>query len=158
MKIERLLLKNCSLGDDRLATILKMFARFKTLKSLIIRQNTVGPLSMKIILEMIQRGESVITELRLDYCAMQASNTEELLLNLAEHNQLAVLSLAKAPLGGEGFGLLTEFLDYSAVDLAEVGLQEINLRPEQYLELLEVLQRHKSMKTINLALNNLCSV
>lgn len=152
--ITRCVLDNNGLADDLLALLLEGLVNQKHYKSLIIRNNTFGELSLAKLGPSLERRMPInVTELRLINCKISAASTEQL-LRLLENTQLCRFSLVNANLTSENFQRLLTIIETSNT-LTELDISWNCLRHKSFVGLFELLKSNTRLQSLNISWNSL---
>lgn len=91
--INSIILENNGLRDQSTALMVSAMDQLKSLQKIVIKNNVVGPLSLKSLQQVLSRQQGLLVELRIAKVRLSKETTEGILSSILENNTLKKLSM-----------------------------------------------------------------
>lgn len=152
----KLFIDNCNLTGDQFSEILEATAQHKNFKSIIYRKNHVN-MDAIVSLDSFhnRRAPNHLHELKFFDCNLSSTMIQRLMLEMTEANtKLRSLAIVGNPQTNESLKSMIHFVSESNF-LRELDLSWTSVQPSQWLDLLESVKNHVSLRKLNLSHNRL---
>ncbi|XP_042546009.1 NACHT, LRR and PYD domains-containing protein 3-like [Dipodomys spectabilis] len=152
--IENLVLSECSLSAACCETLAQVLCFNKSLTKLLLINNKIGDLGLKLLCEGLKRPDCQLKDLALWTCHLTAACCQDLCNALYTNEHLTDLDLSDNALGDEGIKVLCEGLEHPSCKLQTLWIAECHLTDECSGALSSVLNRNSTLVLLDLSGNN----
>ena len=148
--LRKIILERNSLVDDMLSFIIKGIAHTKTMRSICIYHNEVGPKSCEALQSFLEKTLQ-LEELRLNSCRMNTIFVNEILSQIKKRpNCIRMLSLARANLNDISLRLISEIMNVST-SLIELDISWNNVKKQARFAFIKDLEYNQRLQYLNLS-------
>ena len=153
-RMNRVLLNNCGITGNKMATIVEGLTLIKDFKSIIYKHNELNALAVaKMEPLLLKYVPNNLSELQIIDCKIHTSTIEKLMeLMIATRCQVRIFSLVNVHHSEASFARLCDYVKRSSM-LQELNLSWQCLRPATFHQLLSIVKLNRTLVSLTLSHN-----